>query len=211
MTDAPPVIELVGRSSSHFTRVARMFALELGVPHRFRPVFDLAATDPGAYADNPALKLPILVDEQGSLFGTENICRALVGRSSLAAAKVVLRGDVPHRIVANVEELTLHVMSSEVSLIMAKAAGAGHLAPPKVAPSLHHSLRYLDANFHAAVEALPKERAVSFFEVALFCVVTHLEFREVADTSSFVRLREFCRRFSERPSAQATPYRFDTQ
>ena len=31
-----PDIVLVGRSSSHFTRVARIFALELGVPHSFR-------------------------------------------------------------------------------------------------------------------------------------------------------------------------------
>ena len=211
MTDAPQALELVGRSSSHFTRVARLFALELGVPHRFRPIFDLAAIDPAAYADNPALKLPILVDEQGSLLGTENICSALIARSSTPAPQVVMRGDVSNRVVANAEELTLHVMSSEVSLIMAKVAGEGHAAPPKVAPSLHHCLRYLEAHLGPALEALPRIRALSFLEVALFCVVTHLEFREVADTSSFKRLRDFCQRFGERPSAQATPYRFDTQ
>ena len=43
MSRVEPVepVELVGRSSSHFTRTARIFALELGVPHTFRPVFDI--------------------------------------------------------------------------------------------------------------------------------------------------------------------------
>ena len=31
---------LIGRSSSHYTRLARMFALEAGVPFQFQPVFD---------------------------------------------------------------------------------------------------------------------------------------------------------------------------
>ena len=56
MTD--PEVTLVGRSSSHFTRTARIFALELGVQHAFRPVLDMTTPDPAAYADNPALKVP---------------------------------------------------------------------------------------------------------------------------------------------------------
>ncbi len=44
-------LTLVGRSSSHFSRTARMFALELGAPHTFRPVLDLTSLDRAAYAD----------------------------------------------------------------------------------------------------------------------------------------------------------------
>src|SRR5579859_2021535 len=121
-------VVLVGRSSSHFTRTAQIFARELGVPYAFRPVLDITATDAAAYADNPALKVPILVDERGPLFGTENICREIVRRSGQRPA-VVLRGDVSERVVANAEELTLHVMSNEVTLILAKMAGDPRLAP----------------------------------------------------------------------------------
>jgi hypothetical protein len=32
---------LIGRSSSHFTRVPRMLALELGIDCAFQPVYDL--------------------------------------------------------------------------------------------------------------------------------------------------------------------------
>ncbi len=201
-------VTLVGRSSSHFTRVVRIFAHELAVPHVFQPVFDLTALDVSVYAGNPALKIPILVDEHGPLFGTENICRELVRRST-SAARVVMRGDVRERIVANAEELTLHVMSSEVSLIMAKMAGDARLAPPKVTRSIENSLHYLDENLEAALAALPRERTFSFVEVSLFCVMTHLPFREVMDVTPWPRLAAFVGHFGERQSARATEYRFD--
>jgi glutathione S-transferase len=199
---------LVGRSSSHFTRTARIFALELGVPHRFRPVFDMTSLDAANYADNPALKVPILVDERGPLFGTENICRELVRRSGLAA-KVVLRGAVSDRVVANAEELVLHSMSSEVTLILAKMAGDGRLAPPKVVRSLENSLRYLDESIEALLAALPADRALSFVEVALFCTVTHLPFRKVLEVGAYRRLANFCAQFAGRESAGKTEYHFD--
>jgi glutathione S-transferase len=201
-------VYLLGRSSSHFTRVTRIVALELGVPLDFRPVLDLTTLDASVYAQNPALKVPVLVDEQGPLFGVANICHALRRRSGKPAASVILPGDVPDRAVANAEELALHVMSSEVFLIMAKAAG--NAAPPKVTPSMHNSLRYLDETLTATLSALPASRLLSFFEVSLFCVVTHLEFREIIDVSGFSHLQDFCLSFAERDSAQATPYRFDT-
>ncbi|HKO52672.1 MAG TPA: glutathione S-transferase N-terminal domain-containing protein [Polyangiaceae bacterium] len=207
MTRAQTTVQLHGRSSSHFTRVARIFAVELAVPLDFRPVLDLTTLEPSAYAGNPALKIPVLVDEQGPLFGIENICRALLRRSGKAATNIIMRGDLAERAIANAEELTLHVMSSEVSLLMAKAAG--NVAPPKAPQSLHNSLRYLDETLGSALAELPSDRLLSFLEVTLFCVVTHLEFREMADVSLFHALREFCLHFGERESAKATPYRFD--
>ena len=77
---------IVGRSSSHFTRTTRIFAHELGVAHEFRPVVDMTTLDPRVYAENPALKVPILIDAEGPLYGTENICRALTRRSASASA-----------------------------------------------------------------------------------------------------------------------------
>jgi len=133
-----PELTLVGRSSSHFTRTARIFALELGVPHAFRAVLDLTTPDPDNYADNPALKVPILIDARGPLYGTENICRELARRSGLRD-RVVLRGDVPLHAVANAEEMILHAMGAAVILITTElmAQGQGQQpAPPKVRRSL---------------------------------------------------------------------------
>lgn len=199
---------LVGRSSSHFTRVARIFALELGVPHAFRPVFDLMALDAANYAGNPALKVPILVDDDGPLFGTENICRELARRAG-RRGDVVLRGDTADRIVANAEELAAHAMATEVTLILAKLAGDARLAPPKIWCSLENSLRYLDDHLDRALAALAPARRVSFLEVAVFAVATHLPFRELMTVDGYPRLVEFCRRFGARDSARATAYAFD--
>ena len=197
---------LVGRSSSHFTRIARIFALELGVEHDFQVVFDIMSADARDYADNPALKVPVLVDEQGSLFGTENICRALALRSG-KGERVVLRGETAARVVANAEELVLHIMGAEVSLIMAKLTGAP--APEKVVRGIENSLDWLDLNLHGVRAALPASRLVSFVEIALFCVVRHLPFREVMAVERWRTLAAFADELGISPSARATEFRFD--
>jgi glutathione S-transferase len=197
---------LLGRSSSHFTRVTRIFAHELEIEHDFRIVHDLRSTDPRDYAGNPALKIPVLVDAQGQLFGVENVCRALALRSS-RAAEVVLRGQITARTVANAEELTLHVMNAEVALIMAKLNGTP--APDKAARSIETSLDWLDANLGLVRAALPTARAVSFVEVALFCLVRHLPFRELLAVERWATLCRFADEFGNRPSTQATEFRFD--
>lgn len=212
-TPPPSRAELVGRSSSHFTRLVRMFALELGVAHTFRPVLDLQSLDPATYGGNPALKMPVLATAEGALFGAENICRALVRMAQRAghAGQVILRGAVDARAVANAEELVLHVMASDVTLVMATAAADGREPAPKVRASLENALRYLDEHVDEVRAALPKERTLSFVEVALFAAVTHLPFREVLDVSPYPGLGAFCRAFGERASARATEYRFDAR
>lgn len=204
----PDDLVLVGRSSSHFTRTARLFALELGVRHAFRPVFDMTTLDPGAYAGNPALKVPILVDADGPLYGTENICRALARRSGLGQ-RVVLRGAVDDRLVANAEELVLHAMGSEVILIVTAISGAAVAPPPKLRASLENALAFLDTNLDGVLAALPSNRLLSFFEAALFSLVTHLPFRKLMDPRGYTGLMAFCATFGQRTSARATEYHFD--
>jgi glutathione S-transferase len=200
-------LEIIGRSSSHFTRTVRFFAVELGVPHAFKPVFDLTSLDTTVYADNPALKVPALVTDEGPLFGTENICRELVRRAS-PEAPVVLRGDVPARLVANAEELTLQAMLTEVNIILGKMAAGDKPLPPKLGASLANSLGWLDQHVDRVLALLP-ERRFSFLEVTLFCLVTHLPFRDVMDVASHSRLAAHAARFAEREGARQTPYRFD--
>ena len=202
-------LTLIGRSSSHFTRVTRLFAHELGLAYEFRPVFDFTTLDATVYGNNPALKIPVLLDEAGPLFGTENICRALIRHAGTRGASVVMRGDLADRTVANAEELTLHAMDAEVTLIMTQAGASGQQPPAKVTPSLKNSLAHLDQQLDAALRALPPERSLSFLEVTLYCLVRHLEFRSILDTQPFERLRAFAEAFEARAGARATAYQFD--
>ena len=61
------------------------------VPYTLCPVLDLTALDAAAYADNPTLKIPNLVDEGGPLFGAENIYRKGDERASRESPRPVQR------------------------------------------------------------------------------------------------------------------------
>ncbi|HZI14722.1 MAG TPA: glutathione S-transferase N-terminal domain-containing protein [Myxococcus sp.] len=206
---AKPVI--IGRSSSHFTRITRIFAAELGVDYSFQVVRDLLSSNPEDYGGNPALRIPSLRTPQGVWFGSLNVCREL-WRQSHRKPRVVWPEDLDAPLTANAQELVTQAMSTEVSLIMAKVGGGGEDSPhqAKSRKALVNMLAWLEDNAKAVLAALPPQREVSYLEVSLYCLVTHLEFREVLPTAPYSELKRFCEQFATRASAGQTAFRFDT-
>lgn len=187
-----------------------MFALEMGVEHSFRVVKDLTSTDAREYGGHPALRVPVLETARGSWFGALNISREL-WRLSSTRPRVVWPEDLDTPLLANAQELVLQAMANEVSLIMAKVSGApeGNAYLAKTRTSLTNTLAWLEEHVREALAALPPERALSYLEVTLLCLVTHLEFREVLPVSGYPRLQEFCAEFGARESAVSTRFHFD--
>ncbi len=208
MTAAANVI--LGRSSSHFTRVARIFAEELHVPYSLEVVRDLLSTRSLDYGGNPALKIPVLKSDESTWFGALNVCRQLA-RASTGAARIVWPEDLATALLANAQELITHAMSAEVGLIMRKVAGgdASSADQRKLIESLTQTLSWLENNVTEALHRLPTERDFSYLEVSLFCLVEHLEFRDVLPMNDYPCLRQFADRFGERAAARRTAYRFD--
>jgi hypothetical protein len=206
---ARPVI--IGRSSSHFTRVTRIFAAEMRIDYSFRVVRDLMSSDPEDYGGNPALRIPTLQTARGVWFGALNVCREL-WRQSSPMPRVVWPEDLDEPLLANAQELVLQAMATEVTLIMAGLASTrddnAHHA--KMRKGLTNMMSWLEENVRPALAALPPHRDLSYLEVTLFCLVTHLEFRGVLPTASYSELNTFCQRFATRASSGETPYRFDT-
>jgi glutathione S-transferase len=202
-------LTLTGRSSSHFTRVARIYAAELEVPHDFHVVHAIASTTPGVFADNPALRVPSLSTPEGTWFGSLNVCRELARRSPVDAL-LVWPEDLSEPLTANAQELTLEGMSAEVTVVMGRLAGLSdeHPALEKPFARFRGAAAWLEANLEGALARLP-ERRLSFLEVSAFCFVTHLEFRELAKLDPFPKLRAFAAAFAARSAAERTPYRFD--
>ncbi|QSQ15266.1 glutathione S-transferase domain-containing protein [Myxococcus landrumensis] len=202
---------IIGRSSSHFTRIARVFAEELRVDYDFHILRDLMSPKPEDYGGNPALKIPVLRDSRGSWFGALNVCRELWRRSSHQPS-VVWPEDLTEPVSANAQELVLQSMATEVTLIMSRVGGGAESSAhqDKMRRSLGNMLGWLDENAASVFNALPAGREVSFLEVSLYCLVMHLEFREVLPTAPFTALTEFCQRFGTRASCAATVFRFDT-
>lgn len=208
-TAATWIPRIIGRSSSHFTRVVRMFAEECAVPYELQVVPDLMSSDATAYGGNPGKRLPNLVTPEGIVFGSLAGSRTLV-RLSERSPRIVWPESVTHPLVVNATEVSVQAMSTEVSLIMLRSGG-GEALPyaSKLSRALDDTLDWLEANVDEVRAHLP-ERDVSYLEVSLFCLIEHLEFRQLKSLAGHTRLSEFRRVFGARPSAQATPFEFDS-
>lgn len=200
-------MQLHGRSSSHFTRIARIFAAEAEVALDFRPIRDLLSENPDDYGGHPALKLPTLHTEAGIWYGSLPICRELVACSALNL-DILWPEDLTRPVAANAQELVLTAMATEVGLIMDQAAGDDRQRAKQRA-SLLGAMEWLELNADRAFATLGPERDLSFLEVSLFCLFEHLEFRAVLALDAYPGLRAFAQRFAQRSSAQATGYKFD--
>ncbi|MDP2269204.1 MAG: glutathione S-transferase family protein [Archangium sp.] len=204
-------MELIGRRSSHFTRVALVFAHELGVPVELIPVHDITATDSEIFAGNPALKIPTLRRDGSLVFGTENICRSIAEQAD-PKLRVVWPEELRTDLSRNAQELTWHCMSAQVQLVFGTVVGklpADNVYFAKGRAGFEGALRWLESNVDAALAALPVERTVSLFEVTLFCLLEHLRFRDTLPVAPYPALARFVNAFGARASARETAYRFD--
>lgn len=206
-------LQLIGRSSSHFTRVARIFAHELGVAYELVVVYDMTAQDAAQFGQNPALKIPSLRVGTSELFGTENICRRL---SELAPSPrhVVWPESMTSDVARNAHEMLWHAMAAQVQLVVGVTLGklpAEHPYFAKIRVGFEGALTWLDAHLDVVRASLPAARDLSLFEIALFCLLEHLDFRPTIPRDRYVTLGEFARAFSTRPSARDTGYRIDTR
>ena len=201
---------LIARSSSHFSRIARIYAAELAVPCTFQPVFDINATDAGTFADNPLLRVPSLRTSEGTWFGSLNVCRALA-RLSSRSLRLVWPEDLTPPVAANAQEIVTDAMGTGVIIITSRLTGTSDETPALRKPfaRLAGALAWLESNLDAALDAQPRGGELSFLEVSAFCFLTHLPFRGLGSLDTYPKLRAFVARFDGRPSAQATPYRFD--
>jgi glutathione S-transferase len=202
-------IVLVGRSSSHFTRAARIFAHELGVEYQLSPVYDIASVETDAFAKNPTLRVPSLRSETGEWFGTQNVCRELARRATRPCS-IVWPEDLTEATAANAQEIVLETMAAEVTVVMARVAklSPDHPFLAKPVARIDASVAWLDRELPGVLARLP-DRSLSFFEVTAFCLCTHLGFREVRSLDDCPNLVEFSRAFGARSSARLTEYVFD--
>ncbi|MBK6919145.1 MAG: glutathione S-transferase family protein [Deltaproteobacteria bacterium] len=208
-----PALRLFGRRSSHFTRVAVIFADVLGIDAPLEVVHDLASVEAGNYGGNPTLKVPTLVIDGVPLFGTENICRRLVGLSGRAGdPRVVLTELLPDDRSRSAQELVWHAMSAQVQLrvgIHFAGLPADNRFFAKTIAGLHGALDWLDAQLPAVLAALPADRELSLFEVTLGCLLEHLAFRPAVRLQPPPHLRAFAASFAAQPWAQRSAYRSD--
>ncbi|MER2565737.1 MAG: glutathione S-transferase N-terminal domain-containing protein [Myxococcaceae bacterium] len=206
-------LRLTGRSGSHFTRVVRIVAHELELPLELNVITDLMSLDVKDYGGHPAFKIPTLHVGDSLLFGTDNICNRLVELAGRAEdPRLVRSGQLTTDLLRSAQELVWHAMSVQVQLVIGvriTKLPAENAYFVKARLGLQGALKWLDERLDVVLAALPAPRDLSVFEVSLFCLVEHLEFRPMVPLDDVPKLRAFAKQFGERESAQLTPYRVD--
>jgi glutathione S-transferase len=203
-------VQIIGRSSSLFTRVPLIFAEELGIAYELAPIYDMTSMDVDSYGGNPAFKLPSMRRGDSLLFGAQNICRALAegpGRSVI----IVWPEDMHDDVSRNAQELVWHAMAAQVQIVFGTVIGklqANNIFFTKGRAGFEGALLWLDRHAEEALSRLPP-RDLSLFEVMLFCLVDHLVFRPTLPLEPYPSLVRFKDQFARRLSAQRTAYRFD--
>lgn len=210
---APLPLRLTGRSSSHFTRVAAMFARELGLEYQLEVVHDLKSRDVEVFGGHPALKIPTLHFGGGHLFGTENICRKLVELAGRRGdPRIVLCEHVSDDLVGCAQELVWNAMATQVTLRMGlwiARLPADNMYFEKAKTSLCGALAWLEAHLEHVRARLPTPRDLSMFEVTLLCLVDHLIFLPSVPMEPYPALRAYASELGQRPAAQQTAFHFD--
>ena len=207
-------LRMTGRSSSHYTRVARMAAHHLEVEFEFAVVDDLLALTPHTFAGHPGLKIPVLHVGDVAIWGTEAICGHLRRLSGAPAQVLVMPAQIDDHVVSNAQELVWQAMQAQVQWRLGVSIGKlppDHAYFRKVQASIEGILAWLDARVVDLLERLPAPREASVFELTTFALVDHLRFCPTVDVRRYAQLCQFADRWANRPEARLTPYAFDRQ
>lgn len=205
-----PTLEIIGRRSSHYTRMVRLLAEELGVAYVLRPIHDLLSQDPAVFAGNPALKLPAARLGETTVWGSHNACRLIARSAPDGEARVFLPEQAHTALLMNAHEVLAHVMAAQVEVVFHEIVSR---RPPdatsrKRRTSLMLCLEWLDKYLDEIHAGLPVNR-IALFDLGLYALLEHVPFRNPIDLSPMPRLVDFVAAFGERASARATPYVFD--
>lgn len=188
--------------------MARIFAHELAIPLELQPVYDLGEVDAAVYADNPTRKVPVLERRGSRVIGTENICRVLAEEAAVEK-HIVWPESLTDDRSRNAHELVWHAMNAQVQLVFGTRVcklPADNLYFVKSRAGLEGALAHLDAHFDEVIAAFPVARDLSVFEVALFCLLEHLTFRQTVPLTPYRRLSTFGDSWGARASSMATAY-----
>jgi glutathione S-transferase len=192
-------LKLYATPGSHFARKVRILMAELGV--QFEPVWiaSLLATSPNAFADNPLMRVPTLVDGDRVVVDSDHIARVIVDTYDADDWFGVKSGDPK-----NLNRLAVAngIMENEVVLILMKRGGVEDLDSitylRKLKLGIHDGLAWLEAS--VALDA-----PLTWADITMICMWEHLVHYKTADgLDRYPRIAQRVAQFAQRPSIAAT-------
>jgi glutathione S-transferase len=193
-------VKLHGTPLSHFTRKVRIVLAELELPFEMVWARSVLAATPDAYADNPLMRVPALVDGDELVIDSDHIARYLVSRFDPSDRLGVLGGRV-----ADLNALAVldGIMDNEVVLILAKRGGVADLDSiayfRKLSSAIDCGLAWLDERI------APDRESFDYRDITLICLWQHLlHYKLVGGLDRYSRIAARVARFAERPSVAAS-------
>lgn len=192
------MMQLVGTPLSHFTRKVRIVAAELAIPLDFQTLpatTGVMTATADAYAGNPLMRVPVLVDGDVRLVESDHIVRYLVGRFD-PADRLGVKNETPEAL--NRLAVLNGIMANGVVLILAKRGGLEGLENvvyfQKLIAAIDGALAWLDARID------PDAAGFDYRDIALICMWQHLGYYGLRPLEAYGRLAARVGRFAKRPS-----------
>ncbi|MBL9017010.1 MAG: glutathione S-transferase family protein [Myxococcales bacterium] len=195
-------MKLHGTPLSHFTRKIRILAAELEIPLELVRERTVMSTSVEAYANNPLMRVPTLVDGDVTLIESDHIARYLVAKHDPSD-----RLGVRSERVEDLNRLAVlnGVMANEVTPILSKRGGldiTGIVYFDKLLAAIDSGLAWLDARID------PDAPGFDYRDLTLICAWQHLAHYGLRPLDPYRRLAARVARFADRPSvASTTPER----
>jgi glutathione S-transferase len=190
-------LKLHGTPLSHFTRKVRILLGELGVQYEMVWLSTVMVSSPEAFAANPLMRVPTLVDGDRMLIESDHIARYLVARYD-ASDWFGVKSDEPSAM--NFLAVANGIMSNEVVLILAKRGGLaidGVVYFDKLKAAIMEGLMWLERE-------IKLDAPMTWGDITLICMWQHLGHYKLVETDRFVRIRERVGQFLSRPAVAAT-------
>lgn len=192
------MMQLVGTPLSHFTRKVRIVAAELAIPLDFQTLpatTGVMTNTPEAYAHNPLMRVPVLVDGDMRLVESDHIVRYLVGRFD-PTDRLGARSETPEAL--NRLAVLNGIMANEVVLILAKRGGLEGIDKvvyfQKLTAAIDGALAWLDARIE------PDAPGFDYRDIVTICMWQHLGYYGLRPLEAYSRLAARVARFAKRPS-----------
>ncbi|HTL33168.1 MAG TPA: glutathione S-transferase family protein [Kofleriaceae bacterium] len=193
-------MKVYGTPLSHFTRKVRIVLAELGLPFEMVWVRSVLESTPDAYADNPLMRVPALVDGTELVIDSDHIARYLAGRFDPED-----RLGVRSERVADLNALAVldGIMDNEVVLILAKRGGVADLDGityfRKLSSAIDGGLAWIDERI------APESESFDYRDITLICLWQHLlHYQLVGGLDRYSKIAARVARFAERPSVAAS-------
>lgn len=191
-------MKLYATPLSHFSRKVRILLDLYKIPYEFTDIGNVASSDTVAFASNPLMKVPVLLDGEAWLIESDHIASYLVNKTDSEDRYSVLTKDISQ---LNMRALMNGIMTEEVKILLARRTGVPTDQYPffdKALKSIKDGFSWLEQNHSRFNSANPK-----YLDFHLVCLWDHIAYYDLVPLN-YSRLSEHVSRVSENPIVMQT-------